>query len=295
MAKGITLVGVVAPLIAAGFAIVQLWQRQVVPIDIGMLIILYFLSGFGITVGYHRFATHRSFKTNPVVEFVLLALGSMAVEGGVLQWVATHWKHHRLADKPGDPHSPLEGLFHAHIGWMFRDGAQGVPERDAKHLLNDRVAVFISRTFVVWMALGFVVPFLVDGWRGLIWGGLVRVLLTHHVTWSVNSICHQFGQRSFDTQDQSRNEWVVGLFGLGEGWHNNHHAFPESAFHGLRWYQIDLSGYLIWIMQRTSLISEVRRPSADRILRRRLLDAANSSEERHPNAGAKAVSAATKV
>jgi stearoyl-CoA desaturase (delta-9 desaturase) len=264
LGKVITLVAVVLPLSATIFAIVQLWQKQVVPIDIVMLVGLYLLTGFGITVGFHRFATHRSFKSNPIVEFVLLALGSMAVEGQVLQWVATHWKHHRLADKPGDPHSPLEGLFHAHIGWMFENGAPGLPERDAKHLMKDPIARVINRTFPVWVALGFIVPFLIDGWRGLIWGGLVRVCLTHHITWSVNSICHQFGRRTFDTPDQSRNEWFVGLFGLGEGWHNNHHAFPESAFHGLKWYQIDLSGYVIRGLERVHLITGVRRISDER-------------------------------
>jgi stearoyl-CoA desaturase (delta-9 desaturase) len=264
----ITLVGVVLPLIATLAAIVKLWQRDVVASDIALLVGLYLITGFGITIGYHRFATHRGFQTGPVVEFILLALGSMAVEGSVLQWVATHWKHHVHADKPGDPHSPLDGLFHAHIGWMFRDTG-GIPERDAKHLLQDRIAVFVSRTFVIWMAIGFVVPYLVDGWRGVLWGGLVRVFVTHHLTWSVNSICHQFGRRSFETPDQSRNEWVVGLFGLGEGWHNNHHAFPESPFHGLRWYEIDLSGYLIRLLERARLIRGLRRVSQQRMERKR--------------------------
>jgi stearoyl-CoA desaturase (delta-9 desaturase) len=151
---------------------------------------------------------------------------------------------------------------------MFRDTG-GIPERDAKHLLQDRIAVFVSRTFVIWMAIGFVVPYLVDGWRGVLWGGLVRVFVTHHLTWSVNSICHQFGRRSFETPDQSRNEWVVGLFGLGEGWHNNHHAFPESPFHGLRWYEIDLSGYLIRLLERARLIRGLRRVSQQRMERKR--------------------------
>lgn len=266
--RGMTLVGVMLPLVATIAAIVKLWQRDVVASDIALLVGLYLITGFGITIGYHRFATHRGFQTGPVVEFILLALGSMAVEGSVLQWVATHWKHHVHADKPGDPHSPLDGLFHAHIGWMFRDTG-GVPERDAKHLLQDRVAVFVSRTFVIWMAIGFVIPYLVDGWRGVLWGGLVRVFITHHLTWSVNSICHQFGRRSFETPDQSRNEWVVGLFGLGEGWHNNHHAFPESPFHGLRWYEIDLSGYLIRLLERARLIRGLRRVSQQRMERKR--------------------------
>lgn len=267
-ARVMTLIAVVVPFLAAITAIVKLWQREVVPVDIVLLVGLYLATGFGITVGFHRFATHRSFQSGPVVKFILLALGSMAVEGQVLSWVATHWKHHRLADKPGDPHSPLEGLFHAHIGWMFGD-AGGMPERDAKHLMKDRVAIFINRTFLFWIVLGFVIPYLIDGWRGVLWGGLVRVFITHHLTWSVNSICHQFGRRSFDTPDQSHNQWIVGLFGLGEGWHNNHHAFPESAFHGLRWYEIDLSGYLIRLLERGRLITGVRRVSRERMARRR--------------------------
>lgn len=267
--RSITLFAVTVPFLATILAIVKLWQREVVPVDIALLVGMYLLTGLGITVGFHRFATHRSFRAGRVVEFVLLALGSMAVEGQVMSWVATHWKHHRLADKPGDPHSPLEGLLHAHIGWMFGSHG-GIPERDAKHLLKDPVAAVINRTFVLWVAIGFIVPYLVDGWRGVLWGGLVRVFITHHLTWSVNSICHQFGKRSFDTPDESHNQWVVGLFGLGEGWHNNHHAFPESAFHGLRWYEIDLSGYVIRVLERTHLIDGVRRVSRERADKKRV-------------------------
>jgi len=277
--KVVTLVAVIVPMAATIFAVVELWERQVFPVDLALLGIFYLLTGLGITVGFHRYATHRSFKTNRAVEFVLLALGSMAVEGQVLQWVATHWKHHRLADKPGDPHSPLEGLLHAHVGWMFDGANVGVPEHDAKHLMGDPVARFVSRTWIVWVGVGFAIPFLVDGWRGLLWGGLVRVFLAHHVTWSVNSVCHQFGRRSFETPDQSRNQWVVGVLGLGEGWHNNHHAFPESALHGLRWYEIDVSGYAIRAMARVGLVGEVRRPSAARITRRRYRYALNALSE----------------
>jgi stearoyl-CoA desaturase (Delta-9 desaturase) len=268
-ARAITLVVVVVPLVATVLAIVKLWQHDVVPVDIGLLIGLYLATGFGVTVGFHRFATHRSFRSGRVVEFVLLAFGSMAVEGPVMQWVATHWRHHIHADKPGDPHSPLEGLFHAHMGWMFGDSG-AIPERDAKHLMKDGVAVFISRTFVLWVVVGLVVPYLIDGWRGLLWGGLVRIFLTHHITWSVNSICHQFGSRTFDTPDRSGNQWLVGVFGLGEGWHNNHHAFPESAFHGLAWYEIDFSGYVIRLLEKVRLITGVRRVSRERIERKRV-------------------------
>ncbi len=266
--RAITLVAVVVPLVATVFAIVKLWKRDVMPVDLVLLVVLYFVTGIGITVGFHRFATHRSFRSGRAVEFVLLALGSMAVEGQVMTWVATHWKHHQYADKPGDPHSPLEGLLHAHVGWMFGDDG-GMVNQEVKYLKQDRVAGFINRTFVLWVALGLLIPFLIDGWRGLLWGGLVRIFLLHHVTWSVNSVCHQFGRRSFDTPDQSRNQWIVGLLGLGEGWHNNHHAFPESAFHGLHWYQIDVSGYLIRLLERAGMISGVRRISRDRMERKR--------------------------
>lgn len=264
-----TLAVVVTPFVATIVAIVKLWNRDVVPVDIVLLVSLYLLSGFGITIGFHRFATHRSFQANKVVEFVLLALGSMAIEGSVLQWTADHWTHHKHSDRPGDPHSPVEGLFHAHIGWFF-GSTRGIPERDAKHLMKDPVAHFISRTFYVWAALGMFLPFLFDGWRGVLWGGLVRVFITHHLTWSVNSICHQFGRRAFDTDDHSGNQWIVGVLGLGEGWHNNHHAFPESAFHGLRWYQIDPSGYVIRGLEAVGWIKGVRRVSSERMQRKRI-------------------------
>jgi stearoyl-CoA desaturase (Delta-9 desaturase) len=269
LSRVITLIVVAVPFIATVFAITRLWQRQVVPVDIAMMIGMYILTGLGITIGFHRFATHRSFKSRRATEVVLLILGSMAIEGDVIQWVADHWKHHKHADQPGDPHSPLEGLLHAHLGWFFGSN-RGVPEKDAKHLLKDPIARFMSRTFVVWATLGIALPFLVDGWRGVLWGGLVRVFMTHHITWSVNSVCHQFGRRMFDTPDRSHNQWLVGIFGLGEGWHNNHHAFPESAFHGLTWYQIDFSGYVIRLLEQLHLVQDVRRVSTERIERKKI-------------------------
>lgn len=269
LARAVTLTVVVVPFAATVFAIVKLWERDVVPIDLAMMLGLYLLTGFGITIGFHRFATHRSFQSNPIVEGVLLALGSMAIEGDVIQWTADHWKHHKHSDRPGDPHSPLEGLWHSHVGWFFKT-QRGIPEQDAKHLLKDPTARFISRTFLFWAVLGIALPYVVDGWRGVLWGGLVRVFITHHITWSVNSVCHQFGRRAFETNDMSHNNWLVGLLGLGEGWHNNHHAFPESAFHGMKWYQIDLSGYIIRLLEMGRLISGVRRVSPDRMERKRI-------------------------
>jgi len=264
--KAVVLTVVVVPLAATLFAIRLLWQRAVNWPDLALLGVLYALVAIGVTVGFHRMLTHRSFRPHPAVKLALLVLGSMAVEGPALQWAATHVKHHALADSEGDPHSPLDGFFHAHLGWVFEsDNAD--PNVYCRNLVNDPIVGFVSRTFLLWAVLAFVIPFGVGGllggwagaWTGLLWGGLVRQFLTHHVTWSVNSVCHTFGRRAFETTDRSRNEWIVGLLAFGEGWHNNHHAFPRSAFHGLHWWQFDLSGYLIWALERLGLATEVYR------------------------------------
>ena len=264
--KAVVLTVVVVPLAATLFAIRLLWQHAVNWPDLALLGVLYALVAIGVTVGFHRMLTHRSFRPHPAVKLALLVLGSMAVEGPALQWAATHVKHHALADSEGDPHSPLDGFFHAHLGWVFEsDNAD--PNVYCRNLVNDPIVGFVSRTFLLWAVLAFVIPFGVGGllggwagaWTGLLWGGLVRQFLTHHVTWSVNSVCHTFGRRAFETTDRSRNEWVVGLLAFGEGWHNNHHAFPRSAFHGLHWWQFDLSGYLIWTLERLGLATEVYR------------------------------------
>ncbi|PZW36016.1 stearoyl-CoA desaturase (delta-9 desaturase) [Thermosporothrix hazakensis] len=261
------LIVVVVPLVATIFAMVLLWQRAVNWLDIVLLVTFYSLTALGITVGYHRMLTHRSFTPHPVVKFLFLVLGSMALEGAALEWAATHIKHHSVSDREGDPHSPVEGFFHAHIGWLFKD-RMADPNQYCRHLLKDPVIVFVSRTFFVWVVLSLVIPFLIGGWTGLLWGGLVRIFLTHHVTWSVNSICHTFGRRDFATNDESRNEWVIGLLSFGEGWHNNHHAFPRSAFHGLRWWQVDISGYIISFMEKVGLVRDVYRVSPEMMQRR---------------------------
>jgi stearoyl-CoA desaturase (delta-9 desaturase) len=185
----------------------------------------------------------------------------MALEGHPLEWAATHIKHHAHADRDGDPHSPVEGLFHAHLGWIFRKEAED-PNVYCRHLINDPIIVFVSRTVVLWGVLGFAIPFVLGGWTGLLWGGFVRLFFVHHMTWSVNSICHTFGKRQFETNDRSRNEWAIGLLAFGEGWHNNHHAFPRSAFHGLRWWQFDFSGYLIRLFEVLGLARDVYRVPA---------------------------------
>jgi stearoyl-CoA desaturase (delta-9 desaturase) len=252
--------------------------------DLLVLAITYVLTGLGITVGYHRLFTHRSFKTPRAVRAVLAVLGSMAVEGPVIEWVATHRKHHRFSDVPGDPHSPhvdhapgwrgaLRGLGHAHIGWIFRGKDKANPARYAKDLLADRDLRFISRTFPLWVVVGLAVPFglgvaltgtLVGGLTGLLWGGVVRIFLLHHATFSINSLCHCFGRRPYSTGDQARNLAWLAPIAFGEAWHNNHHAFPTSARHGLGRYQIDPGSWLIGGLERCHLAWDVVRISATR-------------------------------
>jgi stearoyl-CoA desaturase (delta-9 desaturase) len=273
--KVAVLVVVIVPLLATGLAIRLLWQRAVHWPDLVLLAIMYLFVAIGVTVGYHRMLTHRSFVPHPVVKFLLLVFGSMALEGDAIQWTATHLKHHALSDREGDPHSPVDGFFHAHLGWIFAE-TDADPHRYCRHLLKDRLVVFVSRTHLLWVVLAMAIPFavggLLGGWAGaltgLLWGGLVRQFLTHHVTWSVNSVCHTFGKRAFATNDRSRNEWIVGLLGFGEGWHNNHHAFPRSAFHGLHWWQFDVAGYVIRGLERLRLAHDVYRVPTAVIARR---------------------------
>jgi stearoyl-CoA desaturase (Delta-9 desaturase) len=252
--------------------------------DLVVLAIFYMLTGLGITVGFHRLFTHRSFKTSRPVRALLAVLGSMAVEGPLTEWVATHRKHHSFADQPGDPHSPhtdtapgwrgaVRGLGHAHVGWMLHGKDMANPERYAKDLLADPDLRFISRTFPLWAVAGLALPFglglaltssLVGGLTALLWGGAVRVFLLHHVTFSINSLCHYFGQRPFATEDESRNlAWLAPL-AFGEAWHNNHHAFPTSARHGLGRWQVDPGAWLIAALERTHLAWDVVRIRPER-------------------------------
>ena len=252
--------------------------------DLVVLAIFYMLTGLGITVGYHRLFTHRSFKTSRPMRAVLAVLGSMAVEGPLTEWVATHRKHHSFADQPGDPHSPhtdiapgwrgaVRGLGHAHVGWMLHGKDMANPERYAKDLLADPDLRFISRTFPLWAVAGVVLPFalglaltgsLVGGLTALLWGGAVRVFLLHHVTFSINSLCHYFGRRPFATGDESRNlAWLAPL-AFGEAWHNNHHAFPTSARHGLGRWQVDPGAWLIAALERSHLAWDVVRIRPER-------------------------------
>ncbi len=237
-----------------------------------------------MTVGFHRLFTHRSFKAKPAVRGTLAILGSIAIEGPVISWVADHRKHHAFSDKVGDPHSPhvdhggglrgeLRGFVHAHIGWLFVHDQRGSRARYAPDLLRDPVISFVDRTFVLWAVGGLVLPFLLGfaiggslaaGLTALLWGGLVRLFVLHHLTYSINSVCHVFGRRRFATTDESRNVFWLALPTFGEAWHNNHHAFPTSAQHGLRKWELDPSALVIRGLEATGLAWDVVRVSPER-------------------------------
>jgi stearoyl-CoA desaturase (Delta-9 desaturase) len=256
--KFLLLAGALIPLVGTVVAVWLAWHRILTPRDIALFVGMWLPISLGITIGFHRYLTHRGFRTSGPVKVILLVLGSMAVQGPPIDWVANHRKHHALADRQGDPHSPLEGFFHAHIGWLW-SAQPADPQRYARDLLADRTVVVVSQLAPLWTLMGLAIPFLIGGWEGLLWGGLVRIFLTHHITWSVNSVTHVFGRRPFATNDRSTNQWLVGLLALGEGWHNNHHAFPRSALHGLRWWQIDVSGLVIRLMGLLRLVGRIQR------------------------------------
>ncbi len=263
---------VVAPFVALLFAVWQLWDRGVGFKDVVLLVGTYIPISLGVTAGFHRMLTHKSFVAHPIVKFLLLVLGSMAIEGNCIGWAADHLLHHQLSDKKGDPHSPTEGLWHAHLGWLFR-GKRADSDFYCSALLRDPVIAFVDRTFFVWAGLALVLPFLIGGWHGLIWGGLVRVFFVHHVTWSVNSVCHTWGARPYATQDRSRNNWLVGLLAMGEGYHNSHHRWPRAAIHGMDRWQFDASAWLIQVLEKVHLARNVCRISRDI----RLRDARNAA------------------
>jgi stearoyl-CoA desaturase (Delta-9 desaturase) len=285
----VVLLAILIPFIGVVAATYLAWGWGFRMIDLALLSILYVASAMGISVGYHRLFVHRSFDTNIVVKFVWAVLGSMAVQGRLLGWVANHRLHHQHSDSQDDPHSPhghegglrgvIQGIWHSHIGWLFQREAPGL-ERYVQDLSRSRALRLASKLFPLWVTLGLVLPAVVGGlvtrtwWAagtGLIWGGLVRIFLVHHVTWSVNSACHLWGKRPYRTDDQSRNNALFGLLAMGEGWHNTHHAFPSSARHGLRWWQIDLSYWAIKALALVGLAWNVKLPSKEIERQRRIL------------------------
>jgi stearoyl-CoA desaturase (delta-9 desaturase) len=279
------LVGVGVPPLCVLAAIVLLWNRAIGPLELTLMLSFYVLTALGITLGFHRMFTHRAFEASRAFRTVIAVLGSMAVEGSVITWVADHRKHHAFTDVAGDPHSPhlagpgflgaVKGLWHAHIGWLFETVGTAERERFAPDLVKDGALRVVDKLFFLWVALGLIIPFAL-GWiiggglgtalTALLWGGLVRVFLLHHVTWSINSVCHFFGRQRFDIADESRNVFWLAPFSMGEAWHHNHHAFPTSAFHGLRFWErvADPTGLVIALLEKTGLVWNVVRVSPDR-------------------------------
>jgi stearoyl-CoA desaturase (Delta-9 desaturase) len=264
-----TIVAVVLPFAAFIAALALFWDHGVGWVDLGLFAGMYLISALGITIGFHRMLTHRSFQTYKPIEYAFAIAGSMSVQGPVIDWVADHRKHHAHTDTDGDPHSPhvghgsgLAGLWHAHVGWLFDANGQADRRKYAPDLMDDRGMRFLNRHFLWLVGLSLAIPLalgwliggtIVAGLTAMLWGGLVRIFFVHHITWSINSICHFHGARRFDTTDQSTNVWWLAPFSLGEAWHHNHHAFPRSAFAGLRWWELDVSGYVIRAMKRLGL------------------------------------------
>jgi stearoyl-CoA desaturase (delta-9 desaturase) len=283
--RNANVVAVILPFAAFLVAIPLLWNTLIDWHDLVVFALVYLATGLGVTVGFHRMLTHRAFETYRPVKYAFAVLGSMSVQGDVIGWVADHRKHHAFADEEGDPHSPhvghgegwlasLRGLWHAHIGWLFLTQSSADAKRFAPDLREDPGMRWISRHFLLLVGASLALPallgFVLSGFEvagaltGLLWGGLVRIFFVHHVTWSINSICHFFGRRRFETDDESTNVFWLALPTLGESWHHNHHAFPRSATHGLRWWEIDVSGMIIRAMQRLGLAWNVVRITPER-------------------------------
>lgn len=293
-----TLAATILPLFGLIAAVILVWGWGFTWVDFGLLVGMYLATGLGITVGFHRLFVHRSFETYMWIKFIFAAFGSMAVQGGLFNWVAQHRRHHEHSDEEDDPHSPhhygggfwgrVRGFWHAHIGWAFRPDPVNL-SRYVKDLSRSRTLRVANSLFPVWIALGLVIPAVIGGlvagdwigaWRGLLWGGLTRMFLVHHITWSVNSAGHLWGTRPYYSGDQSRDNFVFGILAFGEGWHNAHHAFPTSARHGLRWWKIDISYAFIRMLAVLHLAWDVKVPTAEAIADARMNAAADQQKAR---------------
>ena len=284
----LTLLAVVVPPLGVLSAAGVLWGVAFSPLDLILLLAFYVVCAFGTTIGFHRLFTHRGFETSGPVRAVFAVLGCMTMQGPLTQWVTDHRRHHALSDKPGDPHSPhvghgeglwgtVRGFVHAHVGWLFTQKGMERGREYGKDLYEDRLLVWIDRLYIVWVALTLGLPFLLGLWIGgswergvqaFVWAGLVRIFLYQHATFAVNSVCHMWGRRHFRSRDEARNNWVIALLVFGEGWHNNHHAFPASARHGLRRFQLDPSWWVIRGLEKLGLVWDVKVPSPAQLERR---------------------------
>ncbi len=277
--RRVALMVLVLPAVALGAALAIAFRRGITAVDVCLFAGMYLLTMFGITAGFHRHFAHRAFRTSPAFRKVLAALGSMCAQGPLLFWVTAHRRHHAYSDGPGDPHSPnlvsegrlrrLRGFWHAHMGWMLDEDISDW-SRFTRDLLKDRSVLRMHETYPLWLLLGLALPAAIGGlvtltwWgalTGFLWGGLVRIFFVNHAAWCVGSVCHMTGRRSFPTPDKSGNVPWVAVITFGEGMQNNHHAFPSSAYHGLRWREPDLSGWIIRGLARFGLLWDVKFPS----------------------------------
>ncbi|MEV4597704.1 acyl-CoA desaturase [Amycolatopsis sp. NPDC049253] len=275
------------PFVALVAAVPLLWGWGLSWVDAALFVVFYTFGTLGVTVGYHRYFTHGAFKAPRALRIALAVSGSMAVQGSVIFWVASHRRHHAFADREGDPHSPwlfgtspaalLRGFWHAHMGWMFKREVTNA-DRFAPDLVGDRDLRLVNRFFALWIALSVALPAALGGlitwsWWGAVtacfWAGLVRIALLHHVTWSVNSVCHLIGERPFASRDKAANFWPLAILSMGESWHNSHHADPTCARHGVLRGQVDVSARVIWLFERFGWATDVRWPRADRLATKR--------------------------
>jgi stearoyl-CoA desaturase (delta-9 desaturase) len=278
---------IVVPLLAVAGAGFVLWGTGLSWVDVTLAVVFYAISGHGITIGFHRYFTHGSFKANRPLRIALAIAGSLAIQGPVTRWVADHRRHHAFSDEEGDPHSPwrygssfrglTKGLFHAHIGWLF-DVEQTDQKRFAPDLLADKDIAKVARFFPAIVVFSLLAPALLGGlitmsWMGALtaffWASIIRIGLLHHVTWSINSICHTWGERPFVTKDRAVNVWWLAFISMGESWHNLHHADPTCARHGVDKGQIDSSARIIWVFEKLGWVHDVRWPRAERLAARR--------------------------
>ncbi|MDP9444949.1 MAG: acyl-CoA desaturase [Actinomycetota bacterium] len=288
---------IVLPFLAVIAAVPVAWGGWLGWSDVAIAALMYAFTGHGVTVGYHRLFTHKSFKANRAVKIACAVAGSMAIEGPVIRWVADHRKHHKFSDREGDPHSPwrygdnvralAKGFCYAHMMWLF-DPEQTPQRQYAPDLMKDRDVVRISRAFPSLVVVSLLLPPLLGGlvtwsWHGALtaffWGSLVRVALLHHVTWSINSICHTVGERPFKSRDKSSNVWWLAIPSMGESWHNLHHADPTCARHGVLRGQVDSSARLIWLLEKAGWVTAVRWPVRERIDAKRVDTTARPSAQ----------------
>ena len=274
---------VLAPMLALMISVPVAWGWGLGWVDVGLFVVSYLISLLGVTVGYHRYFTHGSFKAKRWLRVGLAVMGSTAMQGPLLHWVADHRRHHAYSDKEGDPHSPwlfgtsplgvAKGFWHAHMGWLFNRDLSN-PRRFVPDLLADPTMVRVSKLFWLWTGIWLVLPGIVGGlvtwswWAvltGMFWAGLVRVSFLHHVTWAVNSVCHMIGERPFDSRDKAANFWPMAILSGGESWHNLHHADPTSARHGVLRGQIDISARVIWLFEKLGWAWNVRWPTPQRL------------------------------